>query len=481
MTYKHGVYASQVPTALLPPTRMNAGLAVVVGTAPVHMLASGLTGPINDPVLACNYAEAAAAVGYHADWRKYTLCEFVYATFGLYSVGPVILINVFDPAVHKTAVTDEAHDFDADDMIALAHEGPVGTAAVTDSTGATTYVENTDWQWVEKPAGTIKRLATGAIGGAESVLVDYSYGDPGLVDVDNIVGGVDADTGAYTGLALVDRVFPKFRLVPGFVAAPGWSHNPAVSAAMTARAKSVNGLFTAMAVIDIDDSAATKYSDVPAQKAAGNLTDAVQILGWPKVKLGSDTYHMSTHIACLLAATDAANDDVPVASASNHNFAMDAASANGAEVWLDLAQANYLNSQGVVTALNWIGGWKCWGNRTAIYPDGTDVKDAFVPVRRMFNWVGNTLTTTFWSRLDSPVRRRLIETINDSAQMWLDGLTSRQFLLGGRVEFQSDENVVTDLMDGIIKFHVYMTPPSPARQIDFIQEYDPAYFSTLFE
>jgi phage tail sheath protein FI len=480
MTYKHGVYASQVPTALLPPTRISAGLAVVVGTAPVHMLASGQTGPVNEPVLAYNYAEAAAAVGYHADWSKYTLCEFIYATFGLYSVGPVVLINVFDPDVHKTAVADEAHDFDSADLITLTHEGPVGAATVTDSTGETTYVENTDWQWVSKPAGTIKRLAAGAIAAEESVLVDYSYGDPSLVDADDIIGGVDAGTGAYTGLFLVDRVFPKFRLVPGFVAAPGWSHASAVAAAMTARAESVNGLFTAMAVIDIDDTVATKYSDVPAQKAANNLTDPVQILGWPKVKLGDDTYHMSTHIACLLAATDGDNDDVPVVSASNQNFQMDAAAANGAEVWLDLAQANYLNGQGVVTALNWIGGWKCWGNRTAVYPDSTDVKDAFVPVRRMFNWVGNTLTTTFWAKLDSPVRRRLIEAINDSAQMWLDGLTARQFLLGGRVEFQDDENVVSDLMDGIIRFHVYMTPPSPAREIDFIQEYDPAYFETLF-
>ncbi len=479
MTYKHGVYASQVPTALLPPTRMSAGLAVVVGTAPVHMLASGQTGPVNEPVLAYNYAEAVAAVGYHADWSKYSLCEFVYAAFGLYAVAPVILINVFDPAVHKTEVEAEARTF-ADDLITLAHEGPVGAVTITSSDGLTPYAEDDDWAWEDKPAGIIRRLSDGDIAAGASVLVTYNYGDPSLVAAADIIGGVDAGTGAYTGLSLVDRVFPKFRLVPGFVAAPGWSHDSAVAAAMTARAKSINGLFTAMAVIDIDDETATLYSDVPAEKNSNNFTDPVQVLGWPKLKLGDDTYHMSSHIACLLAATDAENDDVPYASASNRNFQMDAAVANGAEVWLDLAQANYLNSQGIVTALNWIGGWKCWGNRTATYPDSTDVKDAFVPVRRMFNWVGNTLITTFWAKVDSPVRRRLIETINDSANMWLGGLAARQYILGGRVEFQVDENVVTDLMDGIVRFHVYMTPPSPAREIDFVQEYDPAYFATLF-
>ena len=54
-------------------------------------------------------------------------------------------------------------------------------------------------------------------------------------------------------------------------------------------------------------------------------------------------------------------------------------------------------------------------------------------------------------------------------------------LLGGRVEFREDENPVTDLMDGIIRFHVYFTPPAPARDIEFVQEYDPAYMATLFE
>ena len=35
-------------------------------------------------------------------------------------------------------------------------------------------------------------------------------------------------------------------------------------------------------------------------------------------------------------------------------------------------------------------------------------------------------------------------------------------------------------MDGIITFHVYVTPPSPAREIEFVLEYDPDYLATLF-
>ena len=98
----------------------------------------------------------------------------------------------------------------------------------------------------------------------------------------------------------------------------------------------------------------------------------------------------------------------------------------------------------------------------------------------MFIWVGNTLVTTFWSKIDDPTNKRLIETIVDSANIWLNGLVAKGALLGGSVEFREEDNTTTGLMDGILRFHVRMTPPAPAREIDFIQEYDTSYIATLF-
>ena len=154
--------------------------------------------------------------------------------------------------------------------------------------------------------------------------------------------------------------------------------------------------------------------------------------------------------------------------------------ADGSEVWIAPDTGAYLNGQGVVTAINFIGGWKAWGNRTACYPGNTDAKDAFIPIKRMFSWIGNTLVQTFWSQVDAPLNRRLIDTIVDSANLWLNGLEARQYIIGGRVEFNPDENPAQDLLDGIARFHVYATPASPAREIDFILEYDPAYLENLF-
>jgi len=45
------------------------------------------------------------------------------------------------------------------------------------------------------------------------------------------------------------------------------------------------------------------------------------------------------------------------------------------------------------------------------------------------------------------------------------------------VEIFDDENPDTDLMAGIIRFHLFITPPNPAQEIDFILEYDASYVS----
>lgn len=69
-TYKHGVYTSEQATSMTAPVTGTAGLQVVVGTAPVNMLEHPEQA-VNTPLLAYNYKEAVAAVGYHDDFAAY--------------------------------------------------------------------------------------------------------------------------------------------------------------------------------------------------------------------------------------------------------------------------------------------------------------------------------------------------------------------------------------------------------------------------
>ena len=98
----------------------------------------------------------------------------------------------------------------------------------------------------------------------------------------------------------------------------------------------------------------------------------------------------------------------------------------------------------------------------------------------MFNWLGNSLVTNYLSNVDYPILKRSIDSIVDSVGMWLNSLSSRECILGGRIEFIGDINPITDLIDGIVKFKISFAPPSPMRDIEFIIEYDPDYLSELF-
>ena len=98
----------------------------------------------------------------------------------------------------------------------------------------------------------------------------------------------------------------------------------------------------------------------------------------------------------------------------------------------------------------------------------------------MFQWVGNTIILTIFQKVDEPGNRRLIETIVNSLNVWLNSLVARQQLLGARVLFREEDNPTTELMDGIYHFKVFMTPPSPAEDLEFNLEIDTGYYDTLF-
>ncbi|MBR1953285.1 MAG: phage tail sheath family protein [Lentisphaeria bacterium] len=314
-------------------------------------------------------------------------------------------------------------------------------------------------------------------GAAPVILVNVGNND---VKAENIIGGTDTD-GKKTGLELIDEVFPRFRVVPGLIICPGFSEIPEVAAVMAAKAENINGMFKAVALIDVPTTTVKKYSDVAKWKTDNNITDPNQIVCFPMLSLDGVLYHQSTQLAGLMCQVDADNDDVPYVSPSNKNYQMTAAVLkDGTAVYLGLPEANTLNGAGVVTALNWVGGWKCWAVNTACYPDSTDVKDYLITNRRMFAWVNNNLILKHWARLDNPLRRRQIDGVVTDANQWFNSLMAAEQIAGGRVEFTEVDNPETSLMEGISNFDTHFTPFAQNKEINFKIHYDASYLSGLF-
>lgn len=468
----HGVSTSKTATSVSTPNVAASGIIFAVGTAPVQQVG----GKVHEVIMANTYEEAAAALGYSDEWKKYGLAEVIYTAFQLYQTAPVFLVNVLDPTKHKKAVSAEKHTVE-DNQIKLPLEAIAESVAITGKTAGT------DFEVFYDDTNCVIEFLTAASG---EISVNYNAVDPSQVTKADIIGGYSVATHKTTGLELIDSVFPKYTTVPDIILCPNWSHDSEVAAVMSAKGENINGIFEADAILDIDtteENGATYYTEVPAWKKSKNFMKTNELVCFPKLKLGDRLFNYSSQLAGLIARTDndgELGDGTPCESASNKSLQADSmALASGEEVILDLQQANYLNDNGVITALNFYNGFVSWGDYTACFPANTDPVDYFYCISRMFKWVAKTVTLSYWSYVDRRLTRRLIDAILQGVNDWLNSLTAEEKILGGRVELKEEENTLTALMSGKAKFHIYITPPSPLRQLEYVLEYDVSYLSEM--
>lgn len=371
MAYKHGVYVREQATKLIAPVLGTAGLQVVVGTAPVNMLPDPAAA-CNTPLLVQSYAEAVGAVGYSSDFEAYTLCESISVNFQVVGTGPMVFINVLDPAKHSADIEETELEV-VEGVAHLEATGAIpGTLKVLD--GETELKKDEDYTTLFNEDGTLSIALIG--NAADTLKVSGKRLDPSLVTPDDIIGGVDVNTGKETGLEVIRQIYPKLAMTPGILLAPRFSANPNVSAALQAKTKDINGVFKAVTVIDIDSTAegATKYTDVKEQKEKQAVTDPNAYAVWGYGKLGDVVYSGSALAASLTAYTDAVNGDIPNVSPSNKTLSIGAIClADGTEIMLDQTHANTVNGFGVATFLN-MNGFRLWGNNTACYPGNSDPK-----------------------------------------------------------------------------------------------------------
>lgn len=474
MAYRHGIYVSEQESSMVAPLNGTAGLQVVVGTAPVHLLKNPAAA-INTPLLVTSKAEADAAVGYSGDFASFTLCEAISATFAVVNVAPMVLINVLDPAKHQSEMAEKT--LQLNDGVAVLEESGVLLDTLIVKRGERVLTAGEDYMAAHSADGSsvsIVVLAGGEDGNETTLTVSGKKVDASKITAADIIGGVDAATGAESGLEVIRQVYPKLGMTPGILTAPRFSADASVSAALQAKTREINGVFKCVCIVDVDSGAdgARKYADVKEQKERQGLTDPNAYGVWGYGKVGQALYSGSSLASALTAYTDAENDDIP-SNPSNKEIAIGAMClADGKEVLLDQDQANVINSYGVATWLN-MNGFRLWGNRTCAYPGNTDPKDSFFACRRYMSWRANSFILTYFQKVDSPLNKRLIEAIVDSENVRGNGYVAMGVAARDEIVYNSDENPVSNLMNGKIVFHQYMTPYTPAEDIEDVIEFDP--------
>lgn len=478
MVVKHRIETQEIDTQVTLPVQGIAGLQVVIGTAPVN-LSEAPAEVVNKPVIAYSFAEAQKQLGYSDDFKNYSLCQSMDASFRVFSVAPVIFINVLDPKKHKkefaqenivvsekTAVIDAAGLMmdglevkDQENNALLADEDYI--AAFNTSGGVDITLLSTD------KTATVSALNVTGI-----------QLDPSKVTEDDIIGGYDVMTGKETGLELIRQVYPLFGYPPGLLIAPGWSHKPRVAAVMCAKTEGINAVFSCETVIDMDTEQTKVYTGLAKAKEEMAVKNKHAILLWPKLRLGKKVYAFSAIWAAMTAYTDAQNSDVPKKSPSNELLGVSAAVLeDGTEVLLDTLMAESVNAAGIVTAIN-DGGWKAWGNYTAAFPGTDDPKDRWIACRRMMSWYRNHFILTFKAKVDDLYSPVLIESVIDGENLYLNSLTATGDIAGGVITYDEGENPIESILNGNIIFRTRIAFWTPAQYILNKIEFDPTILKT---
>jgi hypothetical protein len=475
MAVSHGFNLTEATTSVSAPVQVSSGLQIIVGTAPVNQLANPAA--VNTPLYVSTYKEAVAAVGWSSDFAKYTLCEAISANFQVVGTAPIVVINVLDPKNKKHITALDETSVQVNDGVAEIDKVGILLEKLVVKKDTTTLTADVDYIASFNDDGTVSLalIIGGAGDGATTLTVSGSILDASKVTADDIVGGVNAATGAETGLEVVRQVYPKLSKAPGILLAPRFSKNAQVCAALQAKCRKNNGLFNAVCFVDLDCSAdgAQKYTDVAKQKAKQTATSREAYALWPYVKVGETVYSGSSMAAAATVYNDSQNGDRPVASPSNVTVPISAACLeDGTEVLMDQEQGTFLNDQGIATFIRSGTDFVIWGNETAAYPKNTDPKDAFLCIRRFFNYAWTSFVLDNMSKLDKPMNPKRLQSIIDSENMKGSKYVSEEACASYRIVADTEKNTAAELVAGHYHFYLYCTPFPPLKQMNVTMEYE---------
>lgn len=149
-------------------------------------------------------------------------------------------------------------------------------------------------------------------------------------------------------------------------------------------------------------------------------------------------------------------------------------------------EVNYLNSQGVATVINQLGGWRAFGNRSTAFPTVTD-PTTFISWRRVCDVIEDSIDYYTLQYLDRPMFTRPTDMASSMMGIVLnainDFLRSKvgTAIVDGRCFIQPGENTTNTLQQGIIRYHYQLTPPVPMECVEYIAEVNIAGLETAFQ
>ena len=450
--YKHGAYG-EFAQSIGGVAIQSGTTAVYVGTAPVNLI-RGYASAVNEPIRLTDFASVQRLMGYSPNWETFTLCEAFKVHFNntAGNAGPIVAINVLDPATHKKAqATNVQLSFVNKQATITSDTIILDTFAISDKVEGTDYT--IDYNYTTGQV-IIEDISTDGMGA--TIQATYTEIDTTNIDEDVIIGGVTAN-GVYTGLGCVALVYQKMNLIPNLILAPGWSENKAVYTAMVTAGTQINGHWDAFVLADLpltdDDGAIDTIEKAIKWKSDNGYTLERSKIYYPQfANVDGEVFHGSTLCAWKMLQVDADNDGIPMETPSNKSVPIAKQYfGESSNAGFDQQRANDLNTSGISTAVYWGGQWVLWGGHTAAYEFGkvTDNRVVFDNNIRMMMYISNSFQQEWGVVIDEPMTLSLADTIKNREQEKADALVAIGALIGNPVvNFIESENPTSELVEG---------------------------------
>jgi len=297
--------------------------------------------------------------------------------------------------------------------------------------------------------------------GALVVVVRVAAGAGATAEADtlaNIIGGVDAGTGQYTGISAFLGAESVVKVTPRVLIAHGFSHNAAVASALLTVADRLRSVVVADGP-NTDDAAAIAYAGTFGSPRLYIVDPWVKALSASGVEVVEPA---SARVAGVIAKSDSergfwwspSNQELRgvLGTARPVDFALGDANA----------RANLLNEARVATIIHQ-NGFRLWGNRSVTI----DPKWTFLSVRRTADIINESLLRTHLWAVDRNLTRTYVADVTDGLNAFLRQLTAQGAILGGRAWADPDLNTAASLAAGQVFFNFEFTPPAPAERITF--------------
>jgi len=295
-------------------------------------------------------------------------------------------------------------------------------------------------------------------GGALVVVIRVASDVVAANQTANIIGGVDAVTGAYTGMQAWLSAKSVLGFQPRLLIAPGFSNQAAIATEMISLADKLRA-FCYLDGPNTNDAAAQAYVGVFGSKRA--MVIDPWVTAFDTLSASQVTRPASAIAAGLRAKID--TDKGFWWSISNQNINGITGTTRPVDFKMGdaTARANLLNQNHVTTIIR-EDGWRMWGSRTT---NTTDPVWAFEPVTRVGDLIADSIQTGLMWAVDKPINAKFLEDVATSVNNYIRHLVKIGALLGGECWVDPDLNTPDQFQQGRVYFKYDFTAPAPAEQI----------------